>query len=151
VLLASYDGPEPERVRRAIVALTGGDARLVRRWLETARVDYRDVLRCEEQARTGRSGPAVDVEGLTAWLEAGADPHGAGPAGRATLVLVDAGASGPDLLKAVRAVSGLGLAEVVALVERTPVTLVVGVTEEEAAEGAARLTRLGATVEVQRD
>jgi hypothetical protein len=42
--LLSYTGPEPERVRTAIVALAKDDLERAKHFLSRAREDYRDVL-----------------------------------------------------------------------------------------------------------
>lgn len=148
-LLASYNGPEPERVRRAIVSLADGETRRIREWLTTAHLDYRDVLLSDELARTGRPLPVVDVARLAERLRASVPVAPVSAASSwASLELIDVGASVPEVLKLVRAATSLGLADVAALVESAPVTILAGVPEERAAEVAARLRAVGATVAV---
>lgn len=53
------------------------------------------------------------------------------------------------VIKEVRAITGLGLAEAKALVEGAPKTLKEGVTKAEADEMSKKLTDAGATVEVK--
>ena len=43
-LLERYDGPEPERVQLAILALSKGNSGLVREYWEWAFFDYRSVV-----------------------------------------------------------------------------------------------------------
>lgn len=131
------------------MSLADRETHRIREWLNTARLDYRDVLLSDEVARTRLSLPVVDVEGLAARLGARASVLPVSdPSSQARLELVDVGASVPEVLKAVRAATGLGLADVAALVERAPVTIFAGIAEEQAVEIAARLRAVGATVEL---
>lgn len=81
---------------------------------------------------------------------AGAD---AGPAEEAknswTVVLSDAGAQKINVIKAVREVTGLGLAESKALVDGAPKTVKENVKTEEANEIKAKLEAAGASVEMK--
>ena len=43
-LLISYSGPEEARVIWDILGLSGGSAEKVRRYVEAAKMDYRDIL-----------------------------------------------------------------------------------------------------------
>jgi hypothetical protein len=43
-LLASYAGPEATRVLAAILTLSKGSLANIRRYVENARIDYRDIL-----------------------------------------------------------------------------------------------------------
>lgn len=65
------------------------------------------------------------------------------------VVLKDAGANKINVIKEVRAVTGLGLAEAKALVEGAPKTVKEGVTKEDAAKMKDVLEKAGAKVEVK--
>ncbi len=65
------------------------------------------------------------------------------------VVLTDAGASKLGVIKAVRAITGLGLAEAKAMVEEAPKAIKSGVSKEEADKIAEELKAAGATVEVK--
>ena len=64
------------------------------------------------------------------------------------VVLKDAGAEKIKVIKAVREITGLGLAEAKALVDGAPKTLKEAVAKEEAEEIKAKLSEVGATVEL---
>lgn len=65
------------------------------------------------------------------------------------VVLTDAGASKLAVIKAVRGITGLGLAEAKAMVEEAPKAIKSGVSKEEAEKAAEELKAAGATVEVK--
>ena len=65
------------------------------------------------------------------------------------VVLKEAGAEKIKVIKAVREITGLGLAEAEALVDGAPKTLKEAVAKEEAEEIKAKLAEVGATVELQ--
>ena len=65
------------------------------------------------------------------------------------VVLAAAGAEKIKVIKVVREITGLGLAEAKALVDGAPKTLKEAVSKEEAEELKAKLTEVGATVEVK--
>ncbi|MDJ0973388.1 MAG: ribosomal protein L7/L12 [Planctomycetota bacterium] len=67
------------------------------------------------------------------------------------VVLKATGENEVELLKALRAATGLGLAEVKALTEGLPKTIKSGLTQAEADEMAASLKAVGADVEVKQD
>ena len=50
--LGRYAGPEPERVRLAIVELSEGDLRKLEHFVSVAGIDYRDVLWWAEHPRS---------------------------------------------------------------------------------------------------
>ena len=54
--LARCETPEPERVRLAILALSGPDVEQVRRYVRDANGDYRDVLYWAEEPEDARTG-----------------------------------------------------------------------------------------------
>jgi len=77
----------------------------------------------------------------------------AGPAAEAqtefTVVLTDKGASPINVIKEVRAITGLGLKEAKDLVEGAPKTVKEGATKDEAAEIKKKLEAAGGKVEVK--
>tara|TARA_B100001093_G_scaffold122798_1_gene115485 strand:+ start:1858 stop:2238 length:381 start_codon:yes stop_codon:yes gene_type:complete len=83
-------------------------------------------------------------------------PAGGGDAGGAAeektefdVVLTAAGASKINVIKEVRAITGLGLKEAKDLVEGAPKAVKEGVSKEEADEIKGKLEEAGATVEVK--
>ncbi len=64
------------------------------------------------------------------------------------VILKEAGAEKIKVIKAVREITGLGLAEAKALVDGAPKTLKEAVAKEEAEEIKAKLAEVGATVEL---
>ena len=64
------------------------------------------------------------------------------------VVLKEAGAEKIKVIKAVRAITGLGLAEAKAIVDGAPKTLKEAVAKEEAEAMKAKLAEVGATVEL---
>ncbi len=65
------------------------------------------------------------------------------------VILKEAGAEKIKVIKAVREITGLGLAEAKALVDGAPKTLKEAAAKEEAEEIKAKLAEVGATVELQ--
>ena len=65
------------------------------------------------------------------------------------VILKEAGAEKIKVIKVVREITGLGLAEAKALVDGAPKTLKEAVAKEEAEEIKAKLAEVGATVELQ--
>jgi len=81
---------------------------------------------------------------------------GAGDAGAAAeektefdVVLVDAGAKKINAIKAVRAITGLGLKEAKEAVEGVPTVLKEGVSKEDAAEVVKQIEEAGAKAELK--
>ena len=66
-----------------------------------------------------------------------------------TVVLKDAGAQKINVIKAVREITGQGLAESKALVDGAPKPVKEGVSKEEAEEAKGKLEEAGATVELE--
>lgn len=97
----------------------------------------------ELEEKFGVSAAPVAVAGAAA----------AGPAAEEktefTVVLTDKGASAINVIKEVRAITGLGLKEAKDLVEGAPKTVKEGVTKEEAAELKKKLEAAGAKVELK--
>ena len=65
------------------------------------------------------------------------------------VVLTEVGANKIAVIKVVREITGLGLAEAKAIVDGAPKTLKEAAAKEEAEEIKAKLTEVGATVELQ--
>ena len=65
------------------------------------------------------------------------------------VILKDAGAEKIKVIKAVREITGLGLAEAKALVDGAPKTLKEAVAKDEAEDIKAKFAEVGATVELQ--
>jgi len=97
----------------------------------------------ELEEKFGVSAAPVAVAGAAA----------AGPAAEEktefTVVLADKGASPINVIKEVRAITGLGLKEAKDLVEGAPKTVKEGVSKDEAAELKKKLEAAGAKVEVK--
>jgi len=66
-----------------------------------------------------------------------------------TVVLANAGANKINVIKEIRAITGLGLKEAKDLVEGAPKTVKEGVNKDDAAKMKAQLTAAGATVEIK--
>ena len=81
----------------------------------------------------GAAGPAAAVEEQTEF----------------DVVMTSFGAEKIKVIKEVRAITGLGLAEAKALVEGVPANIKQGATKDEANELKDKLTAVGATVEVK--
>jgi len=65
------------------------------------------------------------------------------------VILKDAGAKKINVIKAVRALTGLGLKEAKEAAENTPTTIKEGVSKEDAEEAKKQLEEAGASVEVK--
>ena len=91
--------------------------------------------------------------GVSAAPVAVAGGAAAGPATEAqtefTVMLTDKGATAINVIKEVRAITGLGLKEAKDLVEGAPKMVKEGVTKDEAAELKKKLEAAGAKVEVK--
>src|SRR3954465_2471226 len=94
--------------------------------------------------------------GVSAAAVAVAGPAAAGPAAAAaeektefTVVLANAGANKINVIKEIRAITGLGLKEAKDLVEGAPKTVKEGVNKDDAKKIKDQLTAAGATVEVK--
>jgi len=97
----------------------------------------------ELETKFGVSAAPVAVAGAAA----------AGPAAEEktefTVVLADKGATAINVIKEVRAITGLGLKEAKDLVEGAPKTVKEGVTKDEAADIKKKLEAAGAKVEIK--
>lgn len=76
------------------------------------------------------------------------DAAAAGPA-EVTVTLTDVGGTKVAVIKAVREITGLGLVEAKAMVDKVPSVVKENIKPEEAEEIKAKLTEAGATVEVK--
>lgn len=97
----------------------------------------------ELEEKFGVSAAPVAVAGAAA----------AGPAAEAqtefTVVLAEKGATPINVIKEVRAITGLGLKEAKDLVEAAPKTVKEGISKDEAADLKKKLEAAGAKVEVK--
>jgi large subunit ribosomal protein L7/L12 len=94
------------------------------------------------------------VSAAAAPMMMGATPAGAAPAAAEeqtefTVLLTVAGDKKINVIKEVRAITGLGLKEAKDLVEAAPKAVKEGVSKDEAAKLKAQLEGAGATVEVK--
>lgn len=80
---------------------------------------------------------------------AGGDAGGAEEQTEFDVILKGAGGNKIAVIKAVRAITGLGLKEAKALVDEAPKALKEGVSKDEADEAAKQLEEAGAEVEVK--
>ena len=65
------------------------------------------------------------------------------------VIMTSFGAEKIKVIKEVRTITGLGLAEAKALVEGVPANIKLGVSKEEADELNEKLTAVGATIEIK--
>jgi large subunit ribosomal protein L7/L12 len=103
----------------------------------------------ELEKKWGVSAAAVAV---AAGPAAGGAAAGAAPAEEKTeftVVLANAGANKINVIKEIRAITGLGLKEAKDLVEGAPKTVKEGVNKDDAKKIKDQLTAAGATVEVK--
>lgn len=94
--------------------------------------------------------------GVTAAVAVAAAPAAGGDAGAATeeqtefdVMMISFGENKVSAIKAVRAITGLGLKEAKTLVESAPAAVKEGVSKEEAEETVKRLEEAGASAEVK--
>ncbi len=100
----------------------------------------------EFEEKFGVSAAPVMVAGGAA----GGDAGGAGEEKTEfDIVLKEAGAKKINVIKAVRAITGLGLKEAKEAVEGAPTTLKEGASKEEAEEAKKQLEEAGATAELK--
>ena len=124
-------------------------------------VDYIKNLKLSEvKALIETLENELGVKAAAPMMAMGAMPMGAGgaaaPAAEAAeektefdVVLKDAGAKKIEVIKAVRAITGLGLKEAKDLVEGAPKEVKTGISKEEAADARKKLEEAGAVVEVK--
>ncbi|WP_040209994.1 50S ribosomal protein L7/L12 [Clostridium polynesiense] len=101
------------------------------------------VKACEEEFGVSAAAP-VAVAGA-----AGAPGAAAEEKTEFDVVLASAGSEKIKVIKAVREITGLGLKEAKELVDGAPKTLKEGVSKEDAEAMKAKLSEVGATVEIK--
>ena len=148
-LRRQYGWIASDRVAEAVIDLAGDDEHELLVLVEAARIDWRDVLMWDEDRRNGVRRPPMTDEHERRLLAWAGEPQEQRPEGIVDVVITDAGANRPDLLKAVRAITGLGLADVAAMLDELPVHVVTGTTREKAEELRARLLAAGAEAELR--
>lgn len=92
---------------------------------------------------------AAPAAAVVAAPAAGGDAGGAEEQTEFDVILKGAGGNKIAVIKAVRAITGLGLKEAKALVDEAPKALKEGVAKDEADEAAKQLEEAGAEVEVK--
>ena len=110
------------------------------------------VLEAAELAKLLEEKWGVSAAAAVAVAVPGAQGGGAAPAEEKTeftVVLAAAGEKKIEVIKEVRALTGLGLKEAKDLVEGAPKTVKDGVTKEEADKIKATLEKVGAKVELK--
>jgi len=98
------------------------------------------VKACEEEFGVSAAAPVA---------VAGAAPAAAEEKTEFDVVLANAGAEKIKVIKAVRELTGLGLKEAKEVVDGAPKTLKEGVSKDEAESIKAKLSEVGATVEIK--
>ncbi|MES2964981.1 MAG: 50S ribosomal protein L7/L12 [Bdellovibrionota bacterium] len=118
-------------------------------------VDYLSqmpVIELAELIKTLEDKWGVSAAAPVAVASAGGAGAGGAPAEEKTtfdVILADAGANKINVIKEVRAVTGLGLKEAKDLVEAAPKTLKEGVSKEEAAKMKEVIEKAGAKVQIK--
>lgn len=110
------------------------------------------VIELAELIKTLEEKWGVSAAAPVAVAAAGGAAAGGAPAEEKTafdVVLADAGANKINVIKEVRAVTGLGLKEAKDLVEGAPKTLKEGVSKEEAAKMKEVIEKAGAKVQIK--
>jgi len=92
---------------------------------------------------------AAPAAAVVAAPAAGGDAGGEDEQTEFNVVLAGAGGNKIAVIKAVRAITGLGLKEAKALVDEAPKAIKEGVSKEEADDAAKQLQEAGAEVEVK--
>ena len=116
-------------------------------------IDKLSVLELSELVKVLEKHYGVSAAAPMAVAAAPAGGGDEGPAAEEksqfTVMLTDAGASKINVIKAVREITGLGLAESKALVDGAPKAVKENVSKADAEEAAAKLKEAGAGVELQ--
>ncbi len=131
------------------VEVTGKMAEFVS-WIEGISVlELSQLVKALEQ-RLGVSAAApMAVAAAGAAGGAGAGDAKAEEKTEFTVVLSSAGANKINVIKEIRAITGLGLKDSKDMVEGAPKTVKEGITKEQAAEMKKKLEAAGATVEIK--
>ena len=107
------------------------------------------VLEAAELSKMLEEKWGVSAAAPVAAAAAGAGAAAAEEKTEFDVVLVEAGANKINVIKEVRAITGLGLKEAKDLVEGAPKTVKEGVSKDEAAKLKEQLEKAGAKVEVK--
>lgn len=133
----------------ADVKLEGKTGEFVK-WLEGISVLELSQLVKTLETRFGVTAAApVAVAGVAAPAAGGGAAAAVEEKTEFTVVLTNGGANKINVIKEVRAITGLGLKDSKDMVEGAPKTVKEGVTKEEAAEMKKKLEAAGATVEIK--
>lgn len=114
-------------------------------FLQTANL----VKAFEEEFGLTAAAPVAAVAAAPAAGGGGAAPAGEEEEKEFTVVLADAGANKINVLKEVRAITGLGLKEAKDLVDAAPKPIKEGVKKEEAEQIKQKLEAAGAKIELK--
>lgn len=111
---------------------------------EMSVLELNDLVKaCEEEFGVSAAAPVAVAGGAAAGAPAAEEKT------EFDVVLASAGSEKIKVIKAVREITGLGLKEAKELVDGAPKTLKEGVSKEDAEAMKAKLTEVGATVEVK--
>nr|QGT51195.1 50S ribosomal protein L7/L12 [uncultured Firmicutes bacterium] len=119
-------------------------AKLVEEIKELSLLEVNELVKALEEEFGVSAAAPVMVAGA-----AGAADGGAAEKSEFDVILAAAGAEKIKVIKVVREVTGLGLAEAKGLVDGAPKPLKEGVAKEEAEEIKTKLEEVGATVELK--
>ncbi|MCH9769558.1 MAG: 50S ribosomal protein L7/L12 [Gammaproteobacteria bacterium] len=112
---------------------------------EMSVMDVVDLVKAMEEEFGVSAAAAVAVAGPAAGGDAGA----AAEQTEFDVVMTSFGANKIAVIKAIRAITGLGLKEAKDMVEGVPATIKEGIAKDEAEKVKAQLVEAGATVEVK--
>ncbi len=104
------------------------------------------VKKMEDKFGVSAAAPVAAVAAMPA---AGADTAEAAEETEVSVILASVGSNKINVLKEVRALTGLGLKEAKELVDNAPKPVKEGIKKEEAEEIKKKLEELGATVEIK--
>lgn len=119
-------------------------AKLVEEIKTLSLLEVNDLVKAlEEEFGVSAAAPVMVAGGAAAGGEAAAEKT------EFDVVLTEAGANKIKVIKVVREITGLGLAEAKAAVDGAPKTLKEGVSKEDAEKFKAQLEEVGAGVELK--
>ena len=119
-------------------------AKLVEEIKTLTLLEVNDLVKAlEEEFGVSAAAPVMVAGGAAAGAEAAAEKT------EFDVVLTEAGANKIKVIKVVREITGLGLAEAKAAVDGAPKTLKEGVAKEDAEKFKAQLEEVGAGVELK--
>ena len=120
--------------------------KLVKEIEELSTLDLSELVKVlEDHFGVSAAAPAA----VAAAPAAGGEEEAAEAKSEFTIMLKDAGSSKINVIKAVREITGEGLAESKAIVDGAPKAVKENVAKEEAEEAKAKLEEAGATVELE--